>query len=159
LSLKIYEKIDHFSGLELQKELKILLTEAVKKLPKNQLPPEDKIEQLVESQIKQLSSAWFVYFIKSNPAAYWRQLKIPVLALNGSLDLQVTPQENLAGIKASLQKAKNNDFEILELPNLNHLFQEAKTGSVQEYKDLEQTISPKVLDTMSTWILKRYVSF
>ncbi|MDQ5929803.1 MAG: uncharacterized protein QG594_1584 [Bacteroidota bacterium] len=159
LSQKIYEKIDHFSGLELQKELKILLTEAVKKLPKNQLPPEDKIEQLVESQIKQLSSAWFVYFIKLNPAAYWRQLKIPVLALNGSLDLQVTPQENLAGIKASLQKAKNNDFEILELPNLNHLFQEAKTGSVQEYKDLEQTISPKVLDTMSTWILKRYVSF
>lgn len=155
LSQKIYEKIIRFSGTELQTELKLLLTAAIKKLPKDKLPPENAIEQLVDSQSKQVSSPWFVYFLKWNPDAYWSKLKIPVLALNGSLDLQVTPQENLAGIKSSLEKAKNKNFELLELPHLNHLFQEAKVGSVSEYKELEQTISPSVLDTMSTWILKR----
>ena len=155
LSQKIYDKIARFTGTELQTELKILLNEAVKKLPKNQLPPEDKIEELVNSQIKQVSSPWFVYFLKWNPNTYWSKLKLPVLALNGSLDLQVTARENLAGIKNNLEKAKNKNFETLEMPGLNHLFQEAKTGSVAEYSQLEQTISPTVLDKMSTWILKK----
>jgi hypothetical protein len=34
------------------------------------------------------------------------------------------------------------------------LFQEAKIGSVAEYAELEQTISPAVLDKMSSWIFK-----
>jgi pimeloyl-ACP methyl ester carboxylesterase len=91
--------------------------------------------------------------MRINPDNYWSKLKIPVLALNGSKDLQVLPKENLAGIKASLEKAKNKHFEIQEFPNLNHLFQEANTGLVEEYGQIEQTISPKVLDAMSTWIL------
>jgi hypothetical protein len=53
-----------------------------------------------------------------------------------------------------LEKAKNKKIEIVEFPNLNHLFQEAKTGSVEEYGQLEQTIAPQVLDKMSSWILK-----
>jgi pimeloyl-ACP methyl ester carboxylesterase len=152
---RIYAKINGFSGDNLESELKNLLLEELKKMPKDKLPPEDKIQQLIDGHSKQVSSPWFVYFLKWNPDAYWNKLKIPVLALNGSLDLQVTPKENLAGIKSSLVKAKNKDFEILEMPGLNHLFQEAKTGSVEEYSQLEQTISPTVLDKMSAWILKR----
>ena len=58
-------------------------------------------------------------------------------------------------VKSSLEKAKNNQFEIAEFPNLNQLFQEAKTGDVDEYAQLEQTIAPAVLEKMSSWILKR----
>jgi hypothetical protein len=36
---------------------------------------------------------------------------------------------------------------------MNHLFQECKTGAFSEYGEIEQTISPQVLDKMSTWIL------
>jgi hypothetical protein len=107
-----------------------------------------------EQESKKITSPWFTYFIKINPDVYWSKLKIPVLALNGSKDLQVISKENLAGIKASLEKAKNKKIEIVEFPNLNHLFQEAKTGSVEEYGQLEQTIAPQVLDKMSSWILK-----
>ena len=78
-----------------------------------------------------------------------------MLALNGSLDLQVTAKENLAGIKANLEKAKNKNFETIEFDGMNHLFQEAKTGSITEYSEIKQTISPTVLDKMSAWILKR----
>lgn len=155
LNQKIYQKIILSSETNLQTELKILLTEEYKTFPKDKLPPDDQLNKLIESQYQQLTSPWFVYFLKWNPNAYWSKIKIPVLALNGSLDLQVTPKENLAGIKASLEKAKNKDFEINELANLNHLFQEAKTGKVEEYSQINQTISPIVLDKMSDWILKR----
>jgi hypothetical protein len=64
-------------------------------------------------------------------------------------------KQNLAGIKTSLEKAKNNTFEIKEFAGKNHLFQDAKTGSPAEYGEIEQTIAPDVLDFMSAWILKR----
>jgi pimeloyl-ACP methyl ester carboxylesterase len=154
LNRKLYAIIKNPKSSDLKTEIKTILLEDLKKIPKEQLPPESEIEKMLENEAKQISNPWFVYFLKFNPDDYWSQLKIPVLALNGSLDAQVTSKENLAGIKSSLEKAKNKSFEIVELPNLNHLFQEAKIGSVAEYAELEQTISPAVLDKMSSWIFK-----
>ena len=51
------------------------------------------------------------------------RVRCPVLALNGSKDLQVTPEGYLAGIEAALKKAGNARFVVRELPGLNHLFQ------------------------------------
>jgi len=39
-----------------------------------------------------------------------------------------------------------------ELPGLNHLFQAAKTGSPAEYAEIEETMSPVVLEKVSSWI-------
>lgn len=97
---------------------------------------------------------WMVAFLKSTPEQYLVQVKIPVLALNGSLDLQITPEENLKAIKNALIKAGNKDFEVLEIPGLNHLFQTAKTGSPKEYEEIEETFSPEALEIMKNWILK-----
>jgi hypothetical protein len=80
---------------------------------------------------------------------------MPVLAINGSLDVQVLAKQNLNGIKKSLEKAGNKNFEIKEFEGKNHLFQDAKTGSVAEYGEIEQTIAPDVLNYMSSWILKQ----
>jgi len=44
---------------------------------------------------------------------------------------------------------------VLELPGLNHLFQTAKTGSPSEYASIEETMSPKALDIITTWVSKR----
>jgi hypothetical protein len=38
------------------------------------------------------------------------------------------------------------------LPNLNHLFQNCETGAVSEYGQIEETISPEVLEIISEWI-------
>lgn len=97
---------------------------------------------------------WMISFLKSTPEQYLIQVKIPVLALNGSLDLQITPEENLKAIKNALTKAGNKDFEVLEIPGLNHLFQTAKTGSPKEYEEIEETFSPKALEIMKNWIQK-----
>jgi hypothetical protein len=109
----------------------------------------------VAAEIKQATSPWFRFFISYDPAATLRKLTIPVLALSGSLDLQVPPAQNLPAIRKALAEAGNQHAEVDELPGLNHLFQNAKTGSPAEYGQIEETISPVALDKNATWILKQ----
>jgi alpha-beta hydrolase superfamily lysophospholipase len=154
LNRKLYATVKNYKGNDLQNEVKKVLSSEMKKLPKDQQPNETEMETFLEEQSKSLALPWYTFFLKINPDEYWSKIKIPVLALNGTLDTQVISKENLNGIKTSLEKANNKRFEIVAFPNLNHLFQEAKTGSVEEYGQLEQTIAPAVLEKMSSWILK-----
>jgi len=106
-------------------------------------------------QIKQLTSRWFRYFLTYDPATALRKVTCPVLAINGSLDKQVIPSQNLPAIRKALEEGGNKHFEADELPGLNHLFQTAKTGSPAEYAQNEETMSPVALEKMSSWILKQ----
>jgi len=151
---KIYTLLKNYNGTDLENEVKNIFIADMQKLPKEQQPSAEEIAKTAEQESGKITIPWFTYFIKINPDVYWSKLKIPVLALNGSKDLKVISKENLAGIKASLEKAKNKKIEMVEFPNLNHLFQEATTGSVEEYGQLVQTIAPQVLEKMSSWILK-----
>jgi pimeloyl-ACP methyl ester carboxylesterase len=110
--------------------------------------------------ITQLSSIaenkWMRTFIITNPDEYLSKVTCPVLAINGSKDVQVLPKLNLDAIKISLEKANNKDITIKELEGLNHLFQTAETGNVQEYQTIEETFSPTALVIIKDWILKRF---
>ncbi len=109
--------------------------------------------QLVTA-IKSLTSPWYLYFLKYDPAPALAKVKCPVLALDGDKDTQVSAKQNLPVIRKTLEAAGNKDFEAVELPGLNHLFQTAKTGAVAEYSQIEETISPAVLEKISSWIFK-----
>jgi pimeloyl-ACP methyl ester carboxylesterase len=109
----------------------------------------------IDSQVKTLSSAWFRYFLTYDPATALKQVKCPVLAINGEKDLQVPPKQNLPAIRSALEAASNKNVEIDELPGLNHLFQTAKTGAPSEYAQIEETMSPVALDRIARWILKQ----
>lgn len=111
--------------------------------------------QFVALQVKQLATPWMKYFIQYDPAPTLESVKCPVLALDGSKDLQVPPEIDLAAIKTALEKGGNEEVTTVELPNLNHLFQECKTGSPSEYATIEQTFSPLALDEMTKWILSK----
>jgi len=106
----------------------------------------------VNMQADQITSPWMLYFIRLNPAVALQKVKCPVLALNGEKDLQVPPKENLTAIKTALQKGKNKKVTCKELPGLNHLFQECKTGLPAEYSQIEQTFSPDALKGIVEWI-------
>lgn len=106
----------------------------------------------VEQQAAALSSDWFRFFFTYDPVPTLRKVRCPVLALGGSNDLQVPAEENLASIKAAL--ATDPDAQVLQLPNLNHLFQTARTGSYFEYGQIEETIAPSALELITSWILK-----
>ena len=76
-------------------------------------------------------------------------IKCPVLAINGKLDLQVDPTYNLGVLEKGLTNCKH---KVVAFDGLNHLFQHCKTGSPTEYSEIEETISPEVLDVMIDWI-------
>ena len=90
--------------------------------------------------------------MKYNPVPALAKVKCAVLAINGEKDLQVPPKENLTAIKNALAKGGNKNVTTIELPNLNHLFQECKTGSPNEYASIEQTFSPRALAEITQWI-------
>jgi uncharacterized protein len=83
-----------------------------------------------------------------------KHLKIPVLVINGELDSQVSPKQNLPVFAKILEETGNRNFRIIEFPKLNHFFQACETGSILEYGIIEETIAPVVLDTLSDWILE-----
>jgi hypothetical protein len=102
--------------------------------------------------INQLSSPWMLNFIRLDPIVYLSKVNCPVLAINGSMDLQVPSKENLEIIEDNFRKNKNTSVKVKELKNLNHLFQECKTGSISEYGQIEQTIAPIALKEILNWI-------
>ena len=52
----------------------------------------------------------------------------------------------------ALKKGGNKDYTIKLMPGLNHLFQDAKTGSPKEYAQIEETFSPAALKVIGDWI-------
>lgn len=106
-----------------------------------------------ENQAIALLSPWMVYFLAADPSGYLEQIQIPVLAMNGTKDLQVPYAENLEGIKKALERAGNSNITITPREGLNHLFQTADTGLVAEYALIETTFDPESLNYMRDWIL------
>lgn len=103
--------------------------------------------------IAPLLSPWVRVFLELNPADYLRKVTVPVLALNGSKDLQVPPKPNLEAIKLALSEAGNNSSTVIELEGLNHLFQHATTGLPSEYSEIDESFAPEVLQIIGDWIL------
>ncbi len=107
----------------------------------------------LDLQIQTLMSPWFRQFVEYDPATALSKLKVPTLAITGEKDLQVPPKQNLDVIRKALETAGNKNFEVDELPGLNHLFQTAKTGSPAEYGDIEETLSPVAMEKIAAWTL------
>ncbi len=114
----------------------------------------DDTKDALRAQILGSNSPWMRFFAAHDPAIDIVRVKYPVLAINGSKDLQVRPSVNLAAIEAALRKGGNSDVTTIEYPGLNHLFQTAETGLMAEYGQIEETFSPQVLEDITAWILK-----
>ena len=132
--------------------------EAKKSVSKILSPENLNILDLPESQksvmVNRYTRPWYRYFMTYDPAEHFTAPNLPILALYGELDVQVTAKENLAGLSDILKD--HTDATVKLLPKLNHLFQQAKTGSISEYRQIEQTFSPEVLMLISSWINARF---
>lgn len=103
-------------------------------------------------QVAAMLTPWFRSFLAYDPAPALRKLRCPVLVLDGELDLQVLPDQNLPAIEAALAKNRRRTT-VHRLPGLNHLFQHAKTGSPSEYGSIEETLAPEVLQLIGDWVV------
>ncbi|WP_346859572.1 alpha/beta hydrolase [uncultured Draconibacterium sp.] len=115
---------------------------------------DDDRKKMVDQQIAAYNNNWFYFFVNYNPYPALTKVACPVLAMIGEKDVQVPPKSNLSAIDKALTEGGNKNFKTIELPSLNHLFQNCKTGSPIEYSQLEETISPDVLELMKNWIFE-----
>jgi pimeloyl-ACP methyl ester carboxylesterase len=104
--------------------------------------------------VAQFSGPWFRYFLGYDPARVLAQIRVPVLAIGGSLDLQVPSGENLSAIASAL--AGNADVTVEELPGLNHFFQPALRGAASEYEEIAESFSPVAMERITRWIHERF---
>lgn len=116
---------------------------------------ESDINKFATTMSETLSTKWWKYFASYNPQIALQKLKCPVLAINGSSDIQVPADANLKAIELGLRKAGNKKGTTMKFDNLNHLFQKCTKCTVQEYGELENTIEPEVLEYIYNWLSKK----
>jgi pimeloyl-ACP methyl ester carboxylesterase len=113
------------------------------------------VEQQVRTQLPVLTSAWYRSLLARNFQADWEQVTIPILGLFGGKDVQVPAEQEAPALREALDRAGNTDFEIVTLPDANHLFQQAVTGAIDEYGTLEAEFTPDLLPTLVDWVRAR----
>ena len=136
---------------ELQKELYANVT---KTMSSEQLKDLNTVQQ-ISAQIRSMTSPWYLHFMRYDPANALKNVKCPVLALNGEKDIQVDATMNLTAIQQRISENGNKNVTVKAYPNLNHLLQTCEKGTLAEYGQLEETISPEVLKDMTEWIQKQ----
>jgi len=97
---------------------------------------------------QEMGLPWMQTFLRLDPADYLPKVSCPLLALNGETDLQVLCGPNLTAIHQLCPHAL-----CIPVSNTNHLFQRCKTGSPDEYVQIEETLYPWVMETIADWIL------
>lgn len=106
---------------------------------------------LMDKAKEQMSTPYMLHFLKVDVSKQLSSIKCPVLALNGKKDMQVDCTTNVNALRNGLVGCKH---VVCELDDLNHLFQHCKTGSIVEYQQIEETISPEVLKMVAEWVVK-----
>ena len=135
---------------ELRQQIGVIVR---KQFEANGVPITQQDETQVQAAVEQVLNPWMRYFLAFNPQPVLKKVKVPVLALNGELDVQVDAEQNLTGIVTALEQGGNRNVTAHRPPKHNHLFQRATTGLVNEYATIEETISPKVLKLIRDWVL------
>jgi pimeloyl-ACP methyl ester carboxylesterase len=108
--------------------------------------------KVIDGVVQQMRDPWMLRFMKLDPAPALRALRCPVLALFGERDLQVLPAQNEAPVAAALRDA-GVKATVRTMPGLNHLFQPARRGTIDEYATIDVTCDPAVLALVGDWIL------
>ena len=109
----------------------------------------DNLKPILKRELDQTSSPYIRYLITLDVGKQLSNIKCPVLALNGTKDTQVDCTANTTQLEKCLTNCKHT---IKKIDDANHLFQHCTTGSIVEYQQIEETIAPDVLETITKWI-------
>ena len=110
----------------------------------------DELKQSYQQVITQIQIPWMRKFLTLDMRPLLGGIQCPVLALNGTKDIQVEYESNLGALRSGLPANPKNRIEAIE--GVNHLFQHCTTGAIAEYRNIEETIAPEVLELMIQWL-------
>lgn len=104
------------------------------------------------TRVNILSSEQFYVAANQNQHDHLLEVKCPVLIILGENDLNVDPKYYGPKMLASMAANFNPKSKLVILPGISHMMQFSKTGLFAEAKEIDETISTKVLDVISAWI-------
>lgn len=108
-------------------------------------------EAAVSQAIASLNSTWMRTFLAHDPRPIIAALRIPILAMNGTLDTQVDADQNLGALEVAAREG-GAPLTTMRLEGLNHMLQPASSGGIDEYATIETTVDPEALRMMVEWI-------
>lgn len=107
------------------------------------------LKPITIKSLQQADTPYIRHFLTIDVSKQLSKIKCPVLALNGTKDTQVDCTANTIQLERGLTNCKHT---IKKVDGVNHLFQHCTTGNVVEYQQIEETIAPEVLQTITGWI-------
>ena len=107
------------------------------------------LKPITIKSLQQADTPYIRHFLNVDVSELLSKIKCPVLALNGTKDTQVDCTANTIQLERGLTNCKHT---IKKVDGVNHLFQHCTTGNVIEYQQIEETIAPEVLQTITGWI-------
>jgi hypothetical protein len=110
-------------------------------------------EELLTQMSAFFNNDWARQFLAFESKTYLAQLNVPFLVINGSKDVQVPALVNQVGFKTGMTPASLDKSAFYVLMGANHLFQQCKECNLSEYATLEQTLDPKIMSWIRSWIL------
>jgi pimeloyl-ACP methyl ester carboxylesterase len=119
-------------------------------LPPEQQPTPEQVEAQVAATVNPYYRSWAVH----DPAPALQALRVPVLAVFGGADLQVSAGQNEPLMRSLL--SQNPDTTVRTLLGLNHLMQPATSGGLDEYASIDTTIDPSALELVRSWLAQRF---
>lgn len=110
----------------------------------------DVLKQNYQAALAQIRTPYMSHLLSLDMCQILSGINCPVMALNGTKDIQVEAMSNLEELRKGLPANGTNHIEPIE--GVNHLFQHCTTGSVSEYRTIEETFAPEVLEKITAWI-------
>lgn len=115
----------------------------------------EQVELAINLEMEMLTAPWMRDFLRYDPVPMLSRVQCPVLAVQGSEDVQVPAAANLPIVEKALTLHGNKAVTVKEFPGLNHLLQHCQTCLPDEYGEIRETVSPEVLQFVGEWIMKR----
>lgn len=131
----------------LKADVEAILLEHLRRWPGPPLGTEAQLAQSAAVMAATLLSPPFASLLAQDMAQVWSGLRTPLIGFFGGKDRQVPGFVNLKALRALLPP--QTPFKGRVFPRLNHLFQEAATGSILEYAGLGQAPAPPLLEALA----------
>ena len=127
--------------------------EALPEQAREAIPDEDGlVDSIVAEEMATWQSPWFGSFLGHDPRPAIVALDVPVIALYGELDVQVPAAANSTAMSEAIAESNVPTHTIATIFSANHLFQEAVTGSVDEYRRLKREFVPDFVTILTEWV-------
>jgi hypothetical protein len=106
--------------------------------------------ELIEQRARMEAAPWRRCWLNYDHTRSMRALTCPTLVVFAGRDLQTPPSYHAPNVRAAL--AANPRARLVQLADLNHCLQRAKTGAPSEYGDIEETLAPEAVGTVCEWV-------